>query len=318
MLKAFIKRSNRLKQIAIQVNQELTEDVVWVDIVEPTDEEQNWIKRVYNQELPTESEIEEIESSSRFYLEGDKVYINSYFLDDFRDTPQNITVAFILTADQLFSLHEVELTTFRLFRMHARHQFVSDGESSKSVLLGLFETKVDHLADVIEEIYADLETISKEVLSSSTRDNDMEKLVTELAKLEDLHGKVRINIMDQQRVLSLLHRKGRLSPPQVEKLREILQDLDSLIPHTSFLFNKINVLMNATLSFVNIQQNKIIKIFSVASVVFLPPTLIASIYGMNFHLIPELSWGWGYPWALTLMIISGIAPYWYFKRKGWL
>jgi magnesium transporter len=318
MLKAFIKRSDRLEKIAIQVNEQLTEDVVWVDIVEPTDEEQNWIKRVYNQDLPTESEIEEIESSSRFYLEGDKVYINSYFLDDFRDTPQNVTVAFILTTDQLFSLHEVELTTFRLFQMHARHQFVSDGESSKSVLLGLFETKVDHLADVIEEIYADLETISKEVLSSSTRDNDMEKLVTELAKLEDLHGKVRINIMDQQRVLSLLHRKGRLSPPQVEKLREILQDLDSLIPHTSFLFNKINVLMNATLSFVNIQQNKIIKIFSVASVVFLPPTLIASIYGMNFDLMPELKWGLGYPWALSLMIISGIAPYWYFKRKGWL
>jgi magnesium transporter len=318
MLKAFIKRSNRLEQIVIQVNEQLTEDVVWVDIVEPTDEEQNWIKRVYNQELPTESEIEEIESSSRFYLEGDKIYINSYFLDDFRDHPQNVTVAFILTTDQLFSLHEVELTTFRLFRMHARHQFVSDGESSKSILLGLFETKVDHLADVIEEIYADLETISKEVLSSSTRDNDMEKQVTDLAKLEDLHGKVRINIMDQQRVLSLLHRKGQLSPPQVEKLREILQDLDSLIPHTSFLFNKINVLMNATLSFVNIQQNKIIKIFSVASVVFLPPTLIASIYGMNFHLLPELSWEWGYPWALFLMFISGIAPYWYFKRKGWL
>lgn len=318
MLKAFIKRSNRLEQIVIQVNEQLTEDVVWVDIVEPTDEEQNWIKRVYNQDLPTESEIEEIESSSRFYLEGDKIYINSYFLDDFRDHPQNVTVAFILTTDQLFSLHEVELTTFRLFRMHARHQFVSDGESSKSILLGLFETKVDHLADVIEEIYADLETISKEVLSSSTRDNDMEKQVTDLAKLEDLHGKVRINIMDQQRVLSLLHRKGQLSPPQVEKLREILQDLDSLIPHTSFLFNKINVLMNATLSFVNIQQNKIIKIFSVASVVFLPPTLIASIYGMNFHLLPELSWEWGYPWALFLMFISGIAPYWYFKRKGWL
>jgi magnesium transporter len=104
----------------------------------------------------------------------------------------------------------------------------------------------------------------------------------------------------------------------VEKLREILQDLDSLIPHTSFLFNKINVLMNATLSFVNIQQNKIIKIFSVASVVFLPPTLIASIYGMNFHWIPELSWELGYPWALSLMILSGLAPYWYFKRKGWL
>jgi magnesium transporter len=317
MLKAFTERSQRLEQVAIKTFEKIAEDVVWVDIVEPSDEEEDWIKAVYNEELPSEDEIEEIQSSSRFYIDGHKIYINSYFLDDFREHPQNITVAFILTGDRLFSMHEVELTTFRWFRLHARRSFDGAGDAAKSVLLGLFETKIDHLSDVIEEMYADLELISKDVLRN-TQNTDMEKLVTELARLEDLNGKIRLSIMDQQRVLSLLQRKGRLNAKQLEWLREILQDIDSLIPHTSFFFEKINFLMDATLSFVNIEQNKIIKIFSVAATAFLPPTLVASIYGMNFKIIPELDWIFGYPWALGLMILSAVLPLIYFRQKHWL
>jgi len=166
-------------------------------------------------------------------------------------------------------------------------------------------------------MYADLELISKDVLRN-TQNTDMEKLVTELARLEDLNGKIRLSIMDQQRVLSLLQRKGRLNAKQLEWLREILQDIDSLIPHTSFFFEKINFLMDATLSFVNIEQNKIIKIFSVAAVAFLPPTLVASIYGMNFEFMPELKWALGYPWAIVLMILSALLPLLYFRRQHWL
>jgi magnesium transporter len=214
-------------------------------------------------------------------------------------------------------MHEVELTTFRWFRLHARRNFENDGDAAKSVLLGLFETKIDHLSEAIEEMYADLELISKEVLCN-TQNTDMEKLVTELARLEDLNGKIRLSIMDQQRVLSLLQRKGRLNAKQLEWLREILQDIDSLIPHTSFFFEKINFLMDATLSFVNIEQNKIIKIFSVAAAVFLPPTLVASVYGMNFEFMPELKWVFGYPWAIGLMILSALLPLLYFRRQRWL
>jgi magnesium transporter len=124
--------------------------------------------------------------------------------------------------------------------------------------------------------------------------------------------------MDTQRALAFLQRRGRGDETVRDWIREILRDIDSLLPHNTFLFEKVNFLMNAAMGLINIEQNQIIKIFSIAAVVFLPPTLIASIYGMNFDVMPELHWWWGYPLALCAMVLSGIAPYWYFKRKGWL
>jgi magnesium transporter len=125
-------------------------------------------------------------------------------------------------------------------------------------------------------------------------------------------------MMDTRRAVSFLMRGRLLNSEQFEEARQILRDIESLDGHTAFLFDKINFLMDATVGFININQNKIIKIFSVASVVFLPPTLIASVYGMNFKILPELNWEWGYPFAIALMIASAIAPFWYFRKRGWL
>jgi magnesium transporter len=133
-----------------------------------------------------------------------------------------------------------------------------------------------------------------------------------------INGKVRLCLMDTQRALTYLLRRARLGSAQADEVREILRDIESLLPHNSFLFEKVNFLMDAAQGFISIEQNKIIKIFSIAAVVFLPPTMIASIYGMNFQIMPELGWEWGYPLAIGLMILSGIAPYWYFKYRGWL
>jgi magnesium transporter len=146
----------------------------------------------------------------------------------------------------------------------------------------------------------------------------MEEAIDRLAKLEDSNGKVRLCLMDTQRSISFLQRHIRRFPEQQETCREIYRDIETLMSHTAFLFEKINFLMDAARGFINIEQNQIIKIFSIAAVVFLPPTMVASVYGMNFQFMPELAWHLGYPFALGLMILSGIAPFWYFKSKGWL
>ena len=180
----------------------------------------------------------------------------------------------------------------------------------------MFEVKVEELADTLEEVHTGLQHVSSQVLEET--DTDLEAAIDELARHEDLNGKVRLSLMDAQRALTFLLRRGRLSDKYLEQVREILRDVDSLLPHNTFLFEKVNFLMAAAQGFINIEQNQIIKIFSIAAVVFLPPTMIASIYGMNFHDMPELSWTFGYPMAILLIVLSGIAPYWYFKRKGWL
>jgi magnesium/cobalt transport protein CorA len=134
----------------------------------------------------------------------------------------------------------------------------------------------------------------------------------------DIGWKVRLCLMDTQRALNFLVRKARLPGGQLEQAREILRDIESLLPHNESLFQKVNFLMQAAMGFINIEQNRIIKIFSVVSVVFLPPTLVASSYGMNFEFMPELKWSFGYPGAIIFMILAGLAPYLYFKRKNWL
>jgi len=150
-------------------------------------------------------------------------------------------------------------------------------------------------------------------------DAEAAKTLAAIAGEEDLNGRIRRNVLDTRRALSFLLRSRFLSPKQQEDARQILRDIESLDGHTSFLFGKINFLMDATVGFININQNKIIKIFSVASVAMLPPTLIASIYGMNFKSwFPELGWEYGYPFSLGLMAFSVALPFWYFRKKGWL
>src|SRR5690606_34088509 len=171
-------------------------------------------------------------------------------------------------------------------------------------------------ADTLEDLHRSLESVSYLVLEDE--EAPLEDAISRLARLEDSSGKIRLCLLDTQRDISFLLRHLPTEPEQATSLREIMRDVETLMSHTTFLFDKINFLMDSTQGFINIEQNQIIKIFSIAAVVFLPPTLVASIYGMNFDYMPELHWLLGYPWALGLMIGSGVAPYWYFKRKGWL
>ncbi len=287
----------------------------WFDLVDPTEEERQAVAARNELLFPETEDVEEIEASARSYQDAAGLHIHSLFLHEVEGRPRNSSVAFTLAGERLFTLREREIPAFRLLRMRARHNSAI-ADDAVSIVLNLFEIKIDHLADTLEEVYTGLEQVSALVLERN--DGDMGEALDALARHEDTSGKVRLCLMDTQRALTFMLRRARLPVEQAERARELLRDIDSLLPHNSFVFDKINFLMDAAQGFINIEQNQIIKIFSIAAVVFLPPTLVASIYGMNFEHMPELHWLAGYPWALVLMLLSGMAPYWYFKRKGWL
>jgi magnesium transporter len=271
---------------------------------------------------------EDIEESARFYEEdnGD-LHIRSDFLiaGGGDDEPTTVRVAFVLNLlntslkshGVLFSIHDEDVPVFRLLRLRARR---APGliEDAKEVLLKLFDADAEYSADTLEGIYDELEKVSKQVLSGEVTDTLAGEALEAIARQEDLNGRIRRNMMDTRRAVSFMMRSRMLNAEQFDDARQILRDIESLDNHTAFLFDKINFLMDATVGFININQNKIIKIFSVASVALLPPTLIASIYGMNFRAMPELDWSGGYPFALGLMVASALVPMWYFRKRGWL
>jgi len=326
VLNIFTLANGRLVQEEIESLEELSHfQPIWVDLESPTLEEKRWIKQYYGLSIPEDAMDEDIEESARFYEEDNgELHIRSDFLID-DDEPRTVRVAFILNQHNvdlksrgvLFSIHDEDVPVFRLLRMRARR---APGliEDAKEVLLKLFDADAEYSADTLEAIYDDLEKVSKQVLAGDVTDALAGEVLGAIARHEDLNGRIRRNVMDTRRAVSFMMRAKMLSGAQFEEARQILRDIDSLDSHTAFLFDKINFLMDATVGFININQNKIIKIFSVASVALLPPTLIASIYGMNFQYMPELNQTWGYPLALALMIASAIVPMWYFRKRGWL
>ena len=327
MLNVFTLVNGRLFQEEIESLEELSKfQPIWVDLESPTLEEKRWVKQYFGLLIPDDAMDEDIEESARFYEEDNgELHSRSDFLIADADEPHTVRVAFILnmlnedlkSKGVLFSIHDEDVPVFRLVRMRARRA-VGLIDDAKDVLLKLFDADAEYSADTIEGIYVDLEKVSTKVLSADVTDAKAGEVLAAIARHEDLSGRIRRNMMDTRRALSFMMRSKMLHADQFEDARQIMRDIDSLDSHTAFLFEKINFLMDATVGFININQNKIIKIFSVASVALLPPTLIASLYGMNFQYMPELAQTWGYPYALTLMAASAVLPMWYFRRRGWL
>ncbi|MCZ4128813.1 magnesium and cobalt transport protein CorA [Marinobacter lutaoensis] len=287
----------------------------WIDAHEPNEDERALLQHMLRTELPESDEVEEIEASARCFVDQAGIHVHSLFLAQSEGRHTTVSVACILQKNCLITIREGDLADFRLLRMRA-HRGQVEVQSPQDLLVTLMEQKVENHADTLEDLHRQLEKVSYMVLEDE--ESELEDAIGKLARLEDSNGKIRLCLMDTQRDISFLLRHLKTQSEQSESLREIMRDIETLMSHTTFLFDKINFLMDSTQGFINIEQNQIIKIFSIAAVVFLPPTLVASIYGMNFDYMPELKWLLGYPWAIGLMIISGIAPYWYFKRKGWL
>ncbi len=327
MLNVFTLANGRLFQEEIESLEELTRfKPIWVDLESPTPEERRWVRQHFGLSIPEDAMDEDIEESARFFEEDNgELHIRSDFLIDDEDKPRSVRVAFILNQQNaelnshgvLFSIHDEDVPVFRLLRLRARRMpgLIAD---AKDVLLSLFDTDAEYCADTVEDIYDELDEVSRQVLAGDVTDNMAGEVLAAIARHQDMAGRIRRNVMDTRRAVSFMMRTRMLGAEQFEDARQILRDLDSLDSHTAFLFDKINFLMDATVGFININQNKIIKIFSVASVALLPPTLIASIYGMNFQYMPELTQTWGYPAALCLMVASAVGPMLYFRKRGWL
>ncbi len=319
MLNVFTLAQGRLVQQEIDSPARLAgAQPVWVDLESPLAVEKGWIAARFGLTIPDNIVDDDLEESARFYEEDNgELHIRSDFLIDDDVTPRNVRVAFILKEGVLFSVHGEDLPVFRLLRLRARRVPALIGDA-KDVLLKLYDADAEYSADALEGIYDSLEKVSTRVLKLDVDDQAAGAALSAIAKEEDLNGRIRRNVMDTRRAVSFMMRSRMLGAEQFEEARQILRDIDSLDSHTAFVFDKINFLMSATVGFININQNKVIKIFSVASVALLPPTLIASIYGMNFKAMPELDQPWGYPFALALMVASVAAPFIYFRRKGWL
>jgi magnesium transporter len=328
MLNIFTLANGRLFQEEIDSLEELARfQPIWVDLESPSSEEKRWIRQYFGLSIPDDAMDEDIEESARFYEEENgELHIRSDFLIADEDEPRTVRTAFILnlvneslnSKGVLFSIHDEDVPVFRLLRMRARRSpgLITD---AKDVLLKLFDVDAEYSADTLEGIYDEMEKVSKKVLAGNVTDEIAGEALAAIARHEDLSGRIRRNVMDTRRAVSFMMRSKILTSDQFEDARQILRDIDSLDSHTAFLFDKINFLMDATVGFININQNKVIKIFSVASVALLPPTLVASVYGMNLK-FPELLFlgEWSYPYTVALMVFSAALPMWYFGKRGWL
>jgi magnesium transporter len=293
------------------------DETVWVDMLAPSQAERAAVIERFGVVLPEHADAGEIEATSRYVEDEDAIQVQLNFLDHTVRPVRNTNVAFAWRGGPLLSLHEHELVAAQMFRSRAEHR-PELAENGMSVFLGILESKVDHLADVLESTYGTMEQLSRRVLDRA--EADLQSDLVALAEVEDQNGKIRLNLMDTQRVLTSLLRSDKLDTDgrDQHRLSDVLRDVESLLSHTAFLLEEISFLSDTIIGLINIEQNQIAKVLSIVAVVFLPPTLVASLYGMNFRHMPELSWVAGYPLALLLMVVLGAVPYLLAKRRGWL
>ncbi len=295
---------------------------LWLDLVNPGREEEAAVERLLGLDIPTREEMNEIEISSRLYLENGGAFMTAILpAHTDGDDPEMEPVSFVLTSDRLVTVRYHEPRAFVSFPPRAERTAL-EVANAESVLVALLEAVVDRLADILERAARDIDAISRRIFRPSgdaTRDN--QKTLEEIGRKGDLTSNIRDSLLTLERLAGFLGQVTvqRKSSKEIrERVKTLSRDIRSLLDHAGFLAQKVTFLLDATLGMINIEQNAIIKIFSVAAVIFLPPTLIASIYGMNFEHMPELDWLLGYPFAIGLMIVSAILPYAYFKRRGWL
>lgn len=315
MIKIFTLENGRL--VGIESNEIAARIPIWIDIIAPSEEERDWVNTTFSITLPYPEHLRDIEASARFYEEDAVLHVRSDFLRGKELGTLSVIVAFVISRNVLFSVHDEDLPLFQMFRQRTLgHPEII--EDSLDVLIDLYGSDVEFSADTLEAVYVDLGVVGNSVLKNSLGDSEAGEVLAKIAHSEYLNGRIRRNLMDTRRAVSFLMRGSLLKPNQLSEVRQIMRDIDSLDGHTAFLFDKINFLMNTTVGFINVTQNKVVRMFSVASVALLPPTLIASIYGMNFQFMPELAWTGGYPFSLGLMALSIVVPFWIFHSKGWL
>jgi magnesium transporter len=301
------------------------EQAVWIDLLNPGKEEERFVEQRLGLLVPTREEMAEIEASSRLYQESGAHFMTATILHQTETPdPQATTITFILTENRLLTVRYAEPKAFSLFLGRAaKHDAACD--TAMAVLLGLLEAIIDREADLIERLQAETEKIAHTIFEIkrgvATRSRRFDVILKQIGKEGVITSKARESLLSLGRLLTYLAQVALLrkeSDTVRERMRTASQDVQSLADHLSYLNARINFMLDASLGMVSIEQNEIIKVFSIAAVMLMPPTLVASIYGMNFRYMPELEWVVGYPLALGSMVVSALLPFLYFRRKGWL
>jgi magnesium transporter len=305
----------------------IPEAATWVDLEEPTNEEEALVERCIRMDVPTESEMAEIEPSSRLYEDGGALYMTVSVLFGVQDgEPRTTPISFVLTDSRLVTVRYATPKPVRAFSEHARRdpQLVKD---APTVLVRMLDAIIDRLADELEVVSQDMEELSSRVFHKDMDERRipaarLTALLTRIGRMQTLLTKIRLSAVSTIRMLSFLSGAKRFHEHGESEMRNHLAslttDATSLSEHASFLSDNVTFLLDASLGLISIEQNAAMKLFSWAALVFLPPTLIAGIYGMNFHHMPELDWIYGYPVALALIVGSAVLPILYLKRRGWI
>jgi len=324
MLKVYQQQNGGLKGLVLSDAEAIPPGAVWIDLFNPSNEERRKVDDMLHMEMPTRADMEEIEVSSRLYQEDGGIFLTALVLSNVEsENPVADVVSFVLTQDKLVTIRYIDPQPFKTFAARCERGNINP-QRAEMVLMYLLDVIIDRMADVLERAGAEIEAVSKEIFQPHEdkimQSKDFQSVLRRLGRKHDLTGKMRESLLSVSRVLSFLTpaMEGKPNKEVRTHIKTLTRDVQSLQDHTSFLGGKLNYLLDATLGLINIDQNNIIKIMSVAAIVFLPPTLFASIWGMNFHYMPELDEKFFYPIALTVIVISGILPYWWFKRRGWL
>jgi magnesium transporter len=316
MIRCFYLKDNELywEKNPKTFHEDESHKILWVDLQTATEEEQKLVETRFGIELFTPQEAAEIESSSRYFEDSAGFEANTAFVVLEGAAYTTRQVSFILKGNTLFTTRRSELKAFAE-TVRKIKTFRSSTTKALQICLLLLETQIDLDADFIEYLTRTTNTVSKKLVTEKSIEEETLLRITELQENTIL---IRESIVDKQRLVSSLLKSFLVDEPEKDRLRIIIKDIGSLLQHTQFSFERLEYLQNTFLGLINIEQNTVIKIFTVVTVVFMPPTLIASIYGMNFDVIPELRWVVGYPFALVLMVLSSMSFLWYFKRKKWL
>jgi magnesium transporter len=325
MLRAFVPHNGRPIPIDVTSGAPMPHEVIWIDLHHPTEAEEAVVERALGVEIPTREEMQEIEETSRLYYDNGALFMTANVICRADTTkPQVTAVTFVLVGDRLVTIRYDEPKSFESFLAHAeRHPAAC--ASGPTALIGLLEAIVDRIADVLERVGADVEKVSHSIFDHESEEtrisgSDFQALLREVGQSQTRAAKARDSLISLNRLLSFLAlpREDKTQRDLRDHVDSLARDVASLTQHAGSISGVISFQLDALLGMINVEQNGIIKIFSVAAVAMMPPTLIASIYGMNFKSIPELQLDFGYPMALVLMVVSAVLPYFYFKRRGWL
>ncbi|MBA3883167.1 MAG: magnesium transporter CorA family protein [Chthoniobacterales bacterium] len=322
---------------------DLTRAAVWIDLLQPSPEDEQALEEALGVDIPTREEMQAIELSSRLYEENGILFMTATVLTNAdSNSPQSSAVTFILSGDKLVTLRYADSTAFAAFQTR-RDANLQRYDTSYHFMGGIIDAIIERIADILEGVGANLDRISLRVFDAEAPDGSSQwenqpaknhsrktrrarqrgyvEVLRRIGAVSDLVSRARETLVSFGRLVAFfreVRHDDQTARESMAHSKTVIADLGSLSDHATFLGGKVSFLLDATLGMINNEQNAIIKILSVAALVFLPPTLVAGIYGMNFESIPELKWVHGYPFALTLMIISAVLPYLFFRRKGWL